>query len=477
MTGRAIDKGASGGQSKAMRVGLCQPFKPPTLLLMLMLVGLSGCARMSARPIDPAQSAATLRAKNLSDPRLQRFLSAMGARPPDPNGPYGVRALVLTALYERPDLALARGQVALARARLTTARALPNPVLSLTPSYNATNGLPSPLKIGPIIDFVIGSFGARRAMIGAAAARYRAAQQLIAQATWRERAKVRDALMTVQQGRERVAFAAQARALAAWRASVLASRYQHGMVAAPALMQARLNEAQARLRWAQAKRSAALAQSALAAALGVSPDNMARVQLDRGAIRPVASGPALQAAVMRAMQDRPSIMAALERYRAAQDQLRAAIDDQFPGVTLGPGYHYDQGQTKYLLDFSLPLPIFNQNQGPIAQARAQRRLAAAQFVAAQERVLAQIRRARADWAGSHRSVAAAASVMADAVRNRQNAQMAFDHGAIGKLRLIAARQTLLIAQGELMQARAARWRAAGRLEDALHVILWQGRSG
>jgi outer membrane protein TolC len=74
-------------------------------------------------------------------------------------------------------------------------------------------------------------------------------------------------------------------------------------------------------------------------------------------------------------------------------------------------------------------------------------------------------------------VAAAASVMADAVRNRQNAQMAFDHGAIGKLRLIAARQTLLIAQGELMQARAARWRAAGRLEDALHVILWQGRSG
>ncbi len=468
-----------------MHAGLCRPIKPlaallmlmPVLMPVLMLAGLSGCARMQARALDPAQSAAALRAKNFSDPRLQRFLSAMGARPPDPNGPYGVRALVLTALYERPDLALAQGRVALARAQLTTARTLPNPVLSLTPSYNATDGLPSPLKIGPIIDFVIGSFGARQATIGAAAARYQAARQLIEQAMWRERARVRDALMAEQQARQRVALAARARILAAARASVLASRYQHGMVAAQALMQAQLDQAQARLRLVQAQRLAALAQSGLAAALGVSPQNIAHIQLDRGAIRPVPSGPALQAAVMRAMQDRPSIMAALERYRAAQDQLRAAIDGQFPGVTLGPGYHYDQGQNKYLLNFSLPLPIFNQNQGPIAQARARRRIAAAQFVAAQERVLAQIRRARADWAGSHRSVAAAASVMADAVRNRQNAQMAFDHGAIGKLRLIAARQTLLIAQGELMQARAARWRAAGRLEDALHVILWQGRSG
>jgi outer membrane protein TolC len=464
-----------------MRVGFCRPIKPlavlPMLTLVFVLTGLSGCARMNARPLDPAQSAAALRAKNFNDPRLQRFLSAMGARPPDPSGPYGVRALVLTALYERPDMALASGQVALARAKLTTARALPNPVLSLTPSYNATDGLPSPLKIGPIIDFVIGSFGARQATIGAAAARYQAARQLIEQAMWRERARVRDALMADQQARQRVALAAQARALANWRTSLLASRYQHGMVAAPALMQAQLGQAQARLRWTQAKRSSALAQAALAASLGVSPASVARIRLDRGAIRPVKEGAALQAAVMRAMQDRPSIIAALARYRAAQDQLRAAIDEQFPGVTLGPGYHYDQGQNKYLLDFSLPLPIFNQNQGPIAQARAQRRIAAAQFAAAQERVLAQIRRARADWTGSNRSLAAAASVMAVAVRNGQNAQVAFDHGAIGKLRLIAARQTMLMAQSEMMQARAARWRAAGRLEDALHVILWRGRSG
>jgi outer membrane protein TolC len=462
-----------------MRVGLYRSIKPLALLLTLvmtlMVAGLSGCARMIARPLDPAQSAAMLRAKNFNDPRLQRFLSAMGVRPASPNGPYGLRALVLTALFERPDLALARGQVALARAKLTTARALPNPVLSLTPTYNATDGLPSPLKIGPIIDFVIGSFGARQATIGATAARYQAARQLIEQAMWRERAEVRDALMATQQARQRVAFAAQARALAALRASVLASRYQHGMVAAPALLQARLDQAQARLHWVQAKRLAALARTALAASLGVSPESIAQIRLDRGAIRPLDDGAALHAAVARAMQDRPSIIVALARYRAAQDQLRAAIDDQFPGVTLGPGYHYDQGQNKYLLNFSLPLPIFNQNQGPIAQARAQRRIAAARFVAAQGRVLAQIRRARADWTGSNRALTAATGVMAVAVRNGQTARVAFDHGAIGKLRLITARQTVLMAQGEVLQARAARWRAAGRLEDALHVVLWRRR--
>ncbi len=456
-----------------MRVRSCRPIKPLALLLMMVTAWLSGCARMTTRPLDPAQSAAVLRAKNFNDPQLQRFLTAMGAQPTHQGDGYGLRALVLVAVYERPDLALAQGQVALARADLTTARALPNPVLSLTPSYNVTDGMPSPLKIGPIVNFIIGSFGTRRAEIGAASARYRAARLLIEQAMWRERTRVRDALITLEQARQRLALAAQVKKLAVLRYSLIKERYQHGMVAAPPVMQARLDAVQAQLQWARAMRRAALALPGLAAAVGVSPTSLAAIGLDGGATRQVHVRIKLGAAVQRALTQRPSIIAALDRYQAAQDQLRAAIDNQFPGVILGPGYHYDQGQSKYLLNFSLPLPIFNQNQGPIAAARAQRRIAAARFVAAQARALAQIRRAVADRAGSDAALKSANQLVAAAAQNRQSAQAASAQGAIGPLRVLAARRQWLVARGEALQADAMRLRAIAKLEDALHVVLFR----
>jgi cobalt-zinc-cadmium efflux system outer membrane protein len=170
----------------------------------------------------------------------------------------------------------------------------------------------------------------------------------------------------------------------------------------------------------------------------------------------------------QALVRRPAVQAALARYVAAQDRLRAAIDGQYPAFNIGPGYHFDQGNNKFLLTLALPLPIFNQNQGPIAMARARCRLAAAQFDQVQQRVLGAIETARTNWRAS-RDVTIAAERAADvASRNEASARSDFRAGATGRLRLIGAEQTAILAQQNTLTAQVQARTALGQLEDALH---------
>ena len=41
-----------------------------------------------------------------------------------------------------------------------------------------------------------------------------------------------------------------------------------------------------------------------------------------------------------------------------------------PDVHLNPGYQFDQGDNKWSIGLTFDLPILNQNQGPIAEAKA-----------------------------------------------------------------------------------------------------------
>ncbi|MDD2862619.1 MAG: TolC family protein [Acidiphilium sp.] len=434
------------------------------LAAMLLAATLAGCARYVPRPIDPATAATRLAARRLDDPALLRFLAAMGDAAPR----WGIGTLTLVAVFERPDLRIAVANREIAQGGLIAATALPNPTLGLSPTYNTGTSLPSPIKIGPIVDFVIGSFGARAADAAAARARIAAARAAIRTAAWHERARVRDALLAVWQARAGAAIADQAARTAAASRRVLAQRFAAGMIAAPLLTSGQITAEQARFAATEAARRTSLAMTRLAAAIGMPVAALDGVRLDLAAFDTAPPTGDVAALARAALIDRPSVRAALEQYRAAQDRLRAAIDRQYPGFTIGPGYHYDQGDNKFLLALSVPLPVFNQNQGPIAIARAERRRAAARFDAAQERVLAMIDRARADLRTSDAALRSADRSAAGADRAAEAAAQAFRAGASGRLGLLGAQQASIVARQEALVARGQDLAAIGRLEDALH---------
>lgn len=441
-------------------------FKRLSGLVLLLPVLLVGCARYSAYPISPVANATALSARRLNDPNLLRFLAAMGQPAPR----WGIDTLTLVAVYERPDLRIANANYAIARGGLTSASAIPNPVLGLSPSYNATAPFPSPWKIGPVISFLITSFGARSASIKAARAEIVAAREAVLTAGWQERARVRNALLALWQARAQAQLASRSARFAASGLTVLSQRYSSGMVSATALNLQRLTAEQARFIATEAIRRERLARAGLAAAIGLPKAALNGVPLDLTAFDHVEAPRGLAVLARQALVKRPAVQAALARYVAAQDRLRAAIDAQYPAFNIGPGYHFDQGNNKFLLTLALPLPIFNQNQGPIAVARARRRLAAAQFDQVQQRVLSAIETARTNWRAS-RDVTIAAERAADGtMRNEAAARSDFRAGATGRLRLVDAEQTAILAKQDALTARIQARVALGQLEDALHHV-------
>lgn len=427
---------------------------------------LAGCATYHARPLDPDASARSLEARSLRDARLSRFVDLDLGRSGQVH--WDLAALTAAAVYERPDMTIASDQVRVAQGGEETAAEWPNPVLGLSTTYNSSLLTPSPWKIGPVVTDLIRTAGKRSTAIREARARTAAARQQLAVAAWTLRSHVRSALIALWAARQRVVLSRRYAKAAAEMASLVEARFHAGMVSAATLTAERLTETQAALDLAAAQRQARLAEAGLAAAVGVPERAIAAVRIDMAGLDHLKMPGNLSALRHSALTKRPEVLAAIDRYEAAQQALKLAIARQYPDLNIGPGYHYDQGDNKFILAVSLPLPVFNQNQGPIASARAARDLAAAQFDKVQTTVLAQVETAAADWNASLREVGRIRRLLALAQQAVRSDRTDFRAGQIGRLTLVGAE--LARAQTELgvLSARDDERTALGRLEDAFH---------
>ncbi|HQT61028.1 TolC family protein [Acidiphilium sp.] len=435
-----------------------------------LLLALAGCARYRPAPIDPAATAAALTARRLDQPGLVRFLRAMSVAP---DRGFGLRALTLVAVYERPGLKLATAEAGAAAAGAVLARQVPNPTLSLSPTFNATQANPSPIRIGPEISFLLANFGARQAGIAAADARVAAARDMVAQAAWQERGAVRAALLALFIDRRALRLSRRLAGTAAEIETTIAGRAASGMLAASVLAGATQAADRARLAVAEARRRRDDDRARLAAAIGMPVAALRHAPLSFAAFAHPIPPRDLPALVRRALVARPDIEAALARYRAADAALRQAVDSQFPGLRIGPGYEYDQGDNKFVLSLSLPLPVLNQHQGQIAVARARRRVAAAAFERVQARALARIDVAAAAWRGSRAVLRAARRLEVVAGRQDAQAAAAYRLGTTGRLRLLEARRGALLARSRRLAAEAEMLRALSGLADALEIPVFR----
>ncbi len=440
-------------------------FRPNRVGALALATLLAGCARYQPAPLHPGTSATALLGRRLDEPALGQFLAAMGVHP---RGHWGLRALTLVAVYERPDLRISVAAYDAAKAAVTTAQQIPNPTLSLAPSFNATQAFPSPIKIGPVISFLVSNLGAREAGIAAARDRQQAARILIAAAAWRERSNVRNALLTLWLDERIARIKARVASYAATASRLVAQRVTSGMLADTVLASTTEAANKASFGTAEARVQIGMDRAHLAAAIGMPAAALRGKHLSFTAFEHPLPPANLAALTRTALVTSPSVVAAYKNYRAADASLRKAIDQQFPGFRIGPGYHYDQGASKFILVLSLPLPILNQNQGPIAEARARRQLAAALFDRAQVRVLHEIDAAKAALQGSVSVARAARLLLATARERERQAIEAYRAGATGQLRMVEAEQQATLVREQELTTDAQRLRALAAVADALH---------
>lgn len=444
------------------------------IVISLAVSLLAACASYTAKPIVPSNTAAALEQRTLAEPALTQFIdgvlpdrAASGSSPA-----WDLSSLTLAALYFHPEMEVSRAKLALARAGVKTARQIPNPTLSIQPGQYPALIDASAWTVGFLVNFVIETFGKRDKRIEQAGNLVEAARQDLATAAWQVRGSVRSALLDLwaAEGRRRLV----ARRLAAQERVVtfLDGRFAAGDASSLDVARERINLSQARLALRDTERQAAETRARLAAAVGVPVRAFDAVQLslvvfDKPAEAPDVNDVAAGSLRQRALQGRTDVLGLLAEYEATQSALRLEIAKQYPDITLGPGYTYDQGFDLYTFNLNVELPIFNQNQGPIAQAEARRREAAARFVALQAKIIGDIDRALASYLAAVRTVATADTLLRVQARQRQQIDRSYRLGEVDRLAPITAEMEQAVVELARFEALVQLREAQALIEDAL----------
>jgi len=165
----------------------------------------------------------------------------------------------------------------------------------------------------------------------------------------------------------------------------------------------------------------------------------------------------------------------LAQYAAAEAALQLEISKQYPDVQIGPGYTYEERNNFFTIGVSTNLPLFNRNQGPIAEAEARRKEAAAVFLEKQAKVIADSERALALYTATLKELAESDQ----SLRKLQDLQVQMTQQAIrlgeeDRLSLNGVQiESSVIARARL-DALARAQSALGELEDAVQRPLDPG---
>jgi outer membrane protein TolC len=437
----------------------------------------SACASYEPAPVDLARLPQAYAARRLDEPGLREFVTAFtgsdqAAWPPPA---LELPQLIAIGLFHRPELPLARAQLAQAGATHEIAAQLPNPKLAVGPGvvanpgdasrWLATVGLAFPLELG----------GKRDARMQAAASALAAARLEVARADQTIRAEVVERAFTLELRQHLAAWAQETAALHQQAALLVDKRAAVGAADAGEVAVARGAARRAVLAAAAADREADAAALALAAAVGVPATTLVGqpLSLPAAAVPPVDGEARRQlddAAVMR----RLDIAAALCSYAGSEAGLRLEVARQWPDVELGPGYEYDQGLHKFRLDVGITLPLFHGNGAAIERARAERTAAAVAVEAAQSRAITELAAAWQQLDRQQNELAAARELADAAITAAGMAQRRANSGADDALAVTRAQLDAVEARATLAQQEYALRIDWLRLEQALQQPVGSG---
>jgi len=428
---------------------------------------IAGCTfqHYQPAPLEPGASAAAFDARSLADPGLRAFEERALGRPAQPWPPaeWDLNTLSLAALYFNPQLDEARADLAEAQAALLTAGARPNPTLAISP------GVPSPYLLSVDLLFPLETAGKRGYRRELAQRLAQASQLELAEAAWTVRGAVRAALVDFLLAGQRLELSQAEVQVRETQVKILEQRLQAGESRRLEVDAARsdLSKAHSARRSAEEEESADGAK--LAAAIGIPLAALRAVHLTWPEIAtpPAPESLSLGEIERDAVINRLDVRAALARYAAAEAALQLEVAKQYPDIDIGPGYTYEERQSYFTIGLSAAIPLLDRNRGPIAEAEARRRKAAAQFVDTQAQALASSAQAFAVYAVARDGLREAERLAAVEERRRADASEATRLGEADGLELAEAQLQYSIAARARLDALAHVQHAFGELERAV----------
>ncbi|MGH8778821.1 TolC family protein [Paraburkholderia sp.] len=442
--------------------------------LLLACVVLAGCATYHPAPLAPTQLTQAFEERSLTSDALHVWLAHELAHDIEwPMPRWNREMLTLAAYYYSPALDIARAQWGTAKAGIDVAGAIPNPVLQLPFQYATPNPGPGgPYVTGPSLDIPIETAHKRGYRIDQASHLSDVARLNMGNEAWKVRAQVRNALLSLYAARQRVTFLSRKADAQQQIVGMVTKRRTVGENAGPDVDAVVLASTQAQADLAGARSAGQDARAQLAAAIGVPVTALDAVQFDFGAMDDGPPAPPIADAQREAILHRADLLASLAEYAGAESALQLEVAKQYPDIHLGPGYTYDTGTHKIGFGLAgITLPVFDQNQGGIAQAEAKRKEAAVRTAALQDTILGDLDHARTHYQASLSAVQLSAAHRAAARRQLNSQAASFAAGNTDRLALTQARADYQASEIAHLDALVVARQAAGALEDAMQQPL------
>jgi outer membrane protein, heavy metal efflux system len=436
---------------------------------------LTGCAakRYQPAPIVPTETASRLESRNLADPGLHAFVEknvghAVAAWPPQT---WDSARLYLAALYFSPALDAARARVAESQAAIVSAGARPNPSLSITP------GVPSPYLFNLDFSVPIETAGKRGHRIQSARSLDEATRFDLADSAWRVRSAVRIALLNYLLAARSLDLLRSEKTIRADQVNILQQRFSVGEIPRPEVDLARIELSKAYLAINTVEGQLAEAKAALAASIGIPVSGLQGFEFSWTDLDSPPSAESLSPAEIQrdAVLNRLDVRRSLAQYAAAEADLQLEISKQYPDLQIGTGYTYEETNSFFTLGLSTILPLFNRNQGPIAEAEARREEAAASFLEKQAQVIAGGERALALYKAALKELAEVDQTMSKLQDSQlRMMQQSVQLGEEDRLGLNGVQIESSILARARLDALAPAQSALGELEDAVQRPLDPG---
>jgi cobalt-zinc-cadmium efflux system outer membrane protein len=158
----------------------------------------------------------------------------------------------------------------------------------------------------------------------------------------------------------------------------------------------------------------------------------------------------------KALENRPDLRAAQQGIKAATSQYTLAKANGKQDFTVGGNYSHASGVSAFTLSFSIPLPVFDRNQGNIAQTHVAITQAQEQQKAANGQVFTDVRDAYEGLMSNDRVVKIFTSGAREtALKSRDISEYAYRRGAIALLDFLNAERQYRATELAYRQAVAA----------------------
>jgi outer membrane protein TolC len=442
-------------------------------LLLLGTALLAGCAHYQPQPVSPEKTASQLESRRLDAAGLKKFLEQNLGREFRnwPRTNWDLQELTLVAFDFHPSLEVARAQWVVASAGLKTAGAKPNPSVSVMPGYDTQiPGNYSPWLVPLTFDLPIETAGKRGKRIAEAEKISEAARWSFVSAAWQIRSGVRSSLLDFNIAGRRAELLERQFAAQRQMVELLQKRFEAGELSRPEVTTAQIALNKLLLDLSEARSKQAGARSRLGEALGLTEAALTGEELSFDFSMSEATALTSREARRVALQSRADILAALANYAAAEADVRLEVARQYPDLHLGPGYGWNignAGDNQWTLGLTLELPVLDQNQGPIGEAEARRKLAAAKFIELQAQVIGEIDRAVAGFGVAREQAQTGNEVLAAEEKQQKSVEAQLKAGAGDPLDVLAAQLEVSNAALAQLDNEAKLQTAFGAMEDAL----------